>query len=250
MSDQWRVIGPEKRRGALNLALEEACLESISRNEAPPTLFFYEWEKPAVIIGYFQKLHSEVNVEACGLAGIDIIRRISGGGAMYQDNDGGLTFGVIAPENALPKDINEAYRFVCGRVIDGLRAIGIKSEFKPINDIQVNGKKISGSAQTRRKNAVLVHGTLLYTLDAGKMFTFLTVGKEKISDKFIASVHDRVTSIKDQKDVTKGQIYDALIKAFASEKNFYRGQWTAEELSRAEKIVKERHENPDWVYMR
>ncbi|MBI4020534.1 MAG: lipoate--protein ligase family protein, partial [Candidatus Aenigmarchaeota archaeon] len=199
---QWRVIGPEKRRGVMNLALEEACMEAVGAGEASPTIFFYEWEKPAVIIGHFQKLHDEVDVDECGKHGVDIIRRITGGGAMYQDGEA-MTFSMITPEALLPHDVNQAYRRVCGHIVDALRLLGIESEFKPINDIIVTGKKVSGSALTRRNGATMVHGTLLYTLDVDKMFAYLKVGRTKISDKGIQSVKERVTAIKHHKDVAK-----------------------------------------------
>lgn len=245
----WRIIGPERRRGQLNLALEEACMEAVGSGKSPPTIFFYEWEKPAVIIGHFQKLHDEVDVGLCRQHGVDIIRRITGGGAMYQD-DKAMTFGVIAPDGMLPGDINKAYRHVCGHIVDALELLGIPSEFKPINDITVAGKKVSGSALTRRSGATMVHGTLLYTLDVEKMFTFLKVGRAKISDKGIQSVKERVTSISHHKDVPKGDVYKALVSAFTKDREFHHGKWTDSEMRRAEELLRERYTNPEWVHRR
>lgn len=246
---RWRVIGPEKRRGPTNLALEEACIENVGIGRSPPTVFFYEWEKPAVIIGHFQKLHDEVDVPLCEQHGVDIIRRITGGGAMYQD-DKAMTFGVIAPENEMPASINSCYHEVCGKIIDALGMLGIEAEFKPINDITVAGKKISGSAMTKRKGAVMVHGTLLHTIDVEKMFTFLKVGRTKISDKGIQSVKERVTSITHHKDVSRGEVYDALARAFTEGKEFYTGQWSEGEILRAKQLIQERYINPEWIYRR
>ncbi len=247
---KWRVIGPERRRGFMSLALEEACVERVGKGDVPPTLFFYEWEKPAVIVGHFQKIHDELNIDNCKLHDLDIIRRTTGGGAIYQDDQGGLTFGVIVPDQMVSKDINKTYQEICAGVVRGLSNLGIQSEFKPINDIIVNGKKISGSAQTRRSGAVLVHGTLLYDLDVKKMFTFLRASQEKISDKMIQSIEERVTSIRHHKAVTKEDVYAALIKGFLDGKDFSHDSWTTEELQRAEQLVKERYTNPEWVYRR
>lgn len=246
---KWRVIGPERRRGFMSLSLEEACMEAVGAGAAPPTIFFYEWEKPAVIIGHFQKLHDEVDAEECKRQGVDIIRRMTGGGAMYQD-DQAMTFGVIARENMLPRSISEAYKEVCSRIVDALALLEIESEFKPINDIVVAGKKVSGSALTKRHGAVMVHGTLLHTLDVEKMFTFLKVGRTKISDKGIESVKERVTSISHHKNATKDEVYRALLSAFTREKEFHNGSWTDSEVRRAEELQRERYTNPEWINRR
>jgi lipoate-protein ligase A len=246
---KWRVIGPERRRGFMNLALEEACMEAAGAGKVPPTIFFYEWERPAVIIGHFQKLHDEVDEEECKKHGVDIIRRITGGGAMYQDNEA-MTFGVIAPQNLLPIDINQAYMHVCSRIVDALALLGIEAEFKPINDIVIAGKKVSGSALTRRYGATMVHGTLLHTLNVEKMFTFLKVGRAKISDKGIQSAKERVTAITHHKNATRDDVYNALVAAFTKNREFHRSSWTDFELQRAEQLLKERYMNPEWVYRR
>ncbi len=246
---EWRIIGPERRKGQMNLALEEACIEAVASGKAPPTLFFYEWENPAVIIGHFQKVHDEVDAEACRIHGVDIIRRITGGGAMYQDGEG-MTYGFIVPDTALPNDIGQIYRHVCGNIVEALKLLGILSEFKPINDIVISGKKVSGSAMTKRCGAVLVHGTLLHTLDVEKMFRFLKVGRTKISDKGIASVKERVTAITDHRKVTKEDLYNALAAAFTKNKDYQRGGWTDFELQRAGELLKERYMNPEWIYRR
>ena len=244
------MIGPERRSGFMNLALEEACIEAVGVGKAPPTIFLYEWERPAVIIGYFQKLHDEIDADACSRHGIDIIRRITGGGAMYQDNES-MTFSFIAPEGIMPSGINESYRKVCGHIIDALNELGIESEFKPINDIIIGGKKVSGSALTRRNGAVMVHGTLLHTLDVEKMFTFLKVGRAKISDKGIQSVKERVTAITHHKDATRDEVYQALIKAFSKGKKIHPASpWTDSEIQRAGELLKERYMNPGWTYKR
>ena len=168
---------------------------------------------------------------------------------MYQDNDA-MTFGVIAPEKMLPIDINQAYREVCGKIVSALDVIGITAEFKPINDIVVAGKKISGSALTRRSGATMVHGTLLHTLDVEKMFTFLKVSRAKISDKGIQSVRERVTSIAHHRNVGKKEVYDALAFAFTRGKDFYTGEWSKEEIRRAEELLKERYMNQEWIERR
>src|SRR5208282_4253098 len=104
----------------------------------------------AVSIGTFQSMANEVNVEECNRSNVSYVRRLTGGGAVYHDSNGEITYSVIAPESLFPKNIIESYKVICSWVISGLAILGIKAEFVPINDIVVNGKKISGNAQTRR----------------------------------------------------------------------------------------------------
>ena len=177
------------------MAIDEAVCEAVASGKSLPTIRFYTWLPSAVSIGYFQSLIDEVDVSVAKELSADIVRRRTGGGAVYHDAKGEITYSVIAPEPIMPDGIRESYQVICGWVIESLKNIGIGAEFKPINDIIANGKKISGNAQTRRNGVLLQHGTLLYDLDVRTMFTLLKVPKEKISDKMIQSVGERVTKV-------------------------------------------------------
>lgn len=253
MSRPWRVIPLETYDAYMNMALDEACQEAVAAREVPATIRFYQWKPSAVSIGYFQSLQDEIDVERCREFGVDYIRRRTGGGAVYHDFDGEITYSVIAPESYLPRGITESYHEICGWIIDGLKAIDIDAKFKPINDIVTGEReqKISGNAQTRRDGVVLQHGTILFEVDVKKMFSVLTVGRDKIADKMIAAVEERVTSIRRLKpDVTKDQVYQALLTGFTAEKEITMGTWSEDELRRAEQIAEERYRSEDWNGMR
>ncbi|MBI4162560.1 MAG: lipoate--protein ligase family protein [Candidatus Aenigmarchaeota archaeon] len=246
---KWRIIGPETWNAAMNAALDEACMEFVG-NGGQPTVRFYEWSPSAVVIGYFQKIHDEVDVELCRQKGIDIVRRISGGGAMYLDTHGEVTYSLIAPQHMMPNNINECYRLICQHVIDALAAIGINTEFKPINDITSDGKKISGNALTRANGSTMVHGTLLYDLNLEDMFKVLKVGGEKISDKGIKSAEERVTCVKNIINIEKQHVKKALFDAFSSGKDIERTAWTEEELKRARELANIKYKNDEWTFRR
>ncbi len=235
---EWRVIALEEHSACLNMGIDEAILEGIRDGTSPPTMRFYKWKPGAVSIGRFQSMRDEVNIERCRALGIDCVRRITGGGAVYHDQKGEITYSMIAPESLLPKGIRESYREICGWIIEGLSTIGIKAEFAPINDILVNGKKISGNAQTRRNGVVLQHGTILYDLDIGTMFGVLNISKEKISDKMIKSVEERVTRVLDYSDVTQEKLYSALLSGFVKGKDYTVGTLTGTETERANELSK------------
>ena len=246
---KWRLIGPETWDAYMNMALDEACMEAVG-NGAPPTIRFYEWSPSAVVIGYFQKIHNEVDVKLCKRLGIDVVRRISGGGAMYLDTNGEITYSLIAPQHILSNDINECYRTVCKHIIDALESIGIHAEFKPINDIVVSGKKISGNALTRCNGATMVHGTLLYDLNLKDMFKVLRVGGEKISDKGISAAEERVTSVRHNTITSKDDVKKALMDAFSADKDVVKDIWTQDEIKRAMHIAEHKYRTQEWIFRR
>ena len=233
---KWRVVGLEAHDAYFNMAIDETLLERIREKKSPPTIRFYRWSPSSVSIGRFQSMEEEVDVESCKELGVDYVRRITGGGAVYHDTNGEITYSIIGPESEFPKGIRESYKYVCQGVIDGLSGLGIKAEFAPINDILVNGKKISGNAQTRRRGVLLQHGTILYSLDVKRMFTLLRISKEKISDKLIRSVEERVTSVSSCGTFSMNQLYAALLEGFTKGRDYEFGMWSADELEKAEDL--------------
>ncbi len=247
---EWRVIPMETHNATMNMAIDEAVSNAVARGEVLPTMRFYRWQPSAVSIGYFQSLEDEVNLQVCKEMGVEFVRRRTGGGAVYHDYEGEVTYSVIGPENTFPKDITKSYHEICGWIIGGLGKMGIKAEFKPVNDIIAGGKKVSGNAQTRRGGVLLQHGTLLYDLDVRKMFSLLKVSREKISDKMIAAVEERVTCIKRQKDCTLEDTYKALLEGFTEGKKWSFGQLGEKELAEAKRLAETRYSSKEWNFRR
>lgn len=245
----WRIIPYSENDAFLNMAIDEALSESVAAG-GPPTIRFYGWKPDAVSIGYFQCISREVDLDKCSAGGVDVVRRRTGGGAVYHDNSGEITYSVIAREEEFPRDIIASYRVICGWIIDSLALLDIKAEFKPINDIIVDGKKISGNAQTRRNGVLLQHGTVLHSVDVDKMFSLLRVPDEKIRDKAIADVRERVTCVKHHGDFIKHETYVALLDGFSRGKDFQVGALTGGELARARALAAERYGKKEWNWMR
>jgi len=177
------------------MAIDEALLKLNAEGKAPNTVRFWRWFPSSVSLGCFQSIEREVDLEVAKRYDVDVVRRITGGGAVFHDYEGELTYSVVCKQGDVPDDIIESYKLICGGLVRGFERLGLQAEFKPVNDVQVNGKKISGSAQTRQYGSVLQHGTVLISPDVRKMFELLKVSPEKISDKFIASVYERVTTV-------------------------------------------------------
>ena len=250
MNQRWRIMRYESHPAAMNMAIDEAIAEMLTFNEVSPTIRFYGWNPSAVSIGCFQNLQDEVDVGLCKELGIDIVRRRTGGGAVYHDKDGEITYSVICPEAMMDRDINAAYRQICGLIVKGLKMVGITAEFRPINDITVNGKKISGSAQTRRSGIFTQHGTVLYSIDPEVMFSVLKVDREKAVSKGSSDITELVTSVSKESKATKNEVLAALVYAFAEGKDWYLGPMSQDELSRAESISSERYGSDTWTRSR
>ncbi len=245
---RWRFIPYAENDAFMNMAINESVSARVASGQSPPTIRFYGWKPRAISIGYFQSLEREVDLENCKAAGVDIVRRRTGGGAVFHDNE--VTYSIIAKEELFPKDIIASYREICGYLIDALGFLGMDAEFKPINDILVKGKKISGNAQTRRAGVLLQHGTLLYEVDVDRMFSLLKVSDEKIKDKMIASAKERVTSVRQQANVDMEDVLAALEKGFTQGREYDAGELSEEELADARGLVESRYKKQEWNGMR
>ena len=247
---RWRVIELEEKNAFENMSIDEAISENIAKGSSDPTIRFYKWKPSAVSIGRFQSMIEEVNIEACKNLGVDYIRRITGGGAVYHDANGEITYSIIGPEGVFNKGLHESYREICGYIVNALKAVSIDAAFAPINDIIVKNKKISGSAQSRKNGVLLQHGTILYKTDIKKMFSLLNVSKEKLSDKLIKTAEERVTSVKNENDeVTIDKLYNELFKSFTAGKEYYIGELLNEEKELFLTLEK-KYKSSEWNFYR
>jgi len=238
--NKWRLLPLTMNDASMNMAIDEAICRLNAEGKSPNTLRFYRWEPAAVSIGCFQRVEQEVDLELARRCGIDVVRRITGGGAVFHDHDGELTYATICGQGDVPDDIIESYGVICGGLVDGFKRLELWAEFKPVNDVLVNGKKISGSAQTRRWGSVLQHGTILIDPNIRLMFELLKVSPEKISDKFIASVYERVTSINREmgRKPSFEEVRAAMSEGFASalDVKLVEGELTRQELELANEL--------------
>jgi lipoate-protein ligase A len=249
-----RLISSQALPGALNMGTDEAILRAVAEGRAAPTLRLYRWSPPCVTIGYFQSMEAEVDLDACAAARVDAVRRLTGGGAVYHDEE--ITYSLVVPlgHQLAPDDILESYRSICAGIVAGLELLGVEAEFAPINDITAGGKKISGNAQTRRRGCLLQHGTVLLGLSAERMFSLLKVPQEKSRGRSSAEPSSRVTSLKNilGREVSYEEAARALGEGCAR-------AWNAElvpdmlsplESSEAEQLASVRFSSRDWNHRR
>ena len=244
---KFRLLTTGYNPASYNMALDESVLDHIAEGVSPPTLRFYGWKPAAISIGYFQSLEEEVDLEACKKYGVDFVRRITGGGAVFHEHE--ITYSIHIPEKFageldLPMGILESYGKICGGILKGLAKLDLNAQFVPLNDIIIlqNGepKKISGNAQTRKKGVILQHGTILLKVDVDKMFELLKVPDEKLKGKMIENVKQRVTGLSQalSRSVGFDSALEALKKGFAEE--FPTAEFEPGELNESEKTLLEK----------
>ena len=254
MKEQWRLLQTGYRTGFSNMAIDKAILVANSKSMVPPTVRFYGWSPPAISIGYFQSVTEELDIDRCEQLGVDYVRRITGGGAVFHEKE--VTYSIVVPEShpEIPKNIIKSYGRICGAVMKGLLHLGITSDYAPINDIVTGGRKISGNAQTRKLQTVLQHGTVLMDVDVDKMFSLLKVPDEKIKDKLISDVKQRITSIRHVtgKELDFEVVTKAMRRGFEEEFHvgLLEGKLSREELTLAKQFEKECFATKEWNHRR
>ena len=259
-----RLLETGAHDAAFNMALDEAVLEAVAAGDSPPTLRFYSWDPPAISIGYFQGMREEIDLEACERLGVEAVRRVTGGGAVFHHRE--LTYSVVVREGheLAPEDILESYRRICAALVEGYARLGVEAAFAPINDIvaytpgvprgEGPARKVSGNAQTRRRGCLLQHGTILLDVDVETMFALLLVPQEKLKGKLIADVKQRVVGLKGLlgREVGYGEALEAMKTGFAAAwgAEFETGEPRPDELSRARVLAAERYATEAWKFRR
>ena len=245
----WHLVHAEPQAPTLHMALDDIMLDDVSAGRRPPTLRIWEWAGPAVVMGRFQSLRNEVDVDAAQRHGIEVVRRISGGGAMFIEPGNTITYSIVAPVALVEgMSFEQAYAFMDQWVIAALATLGIKAWYQPLNDITSSVGKIAGAAQARRGTAVLHHVTMAYDIDAVRMLEVLRVGREKLSDKGTTSAQKRVDPLRSQTGLSRSAVIERMIETF---RNLHGGLVAdtlhADELARAEARARDKFATPEWT---
>lgn len=246
---KWRLLDTGARTATDNVAIDSALLKARSRNASPDTLHFLQYSPAAVLVGYFQSVAQEAREDFCRGRGIEIQRRITGGGALYFDSTH-LGWEIVARKAAFGLRADDISVKVSEGVVAGLKLLGVKTAFRPRNDIEVNGKKISGTGGVFDGDALLFQGTLLVDLDVESMIRALRIPTEKLSAKGLSSARERVTSLKDElgRPPALEEVKAALRHGFEQSLgvSFAEGPMNGEELKLYERF-REEHRQRDWI---
>jgi len=244
----WRLVHVEPQAPALHMALDDLMLDDVAAGRRPPTLRIWEWASSAVVMGRFQSLRNEVDAEAARRHGIEVVRRVSGGGAMFIEPGNTITYSIVAPLTLVDgMTFEQAYAFMDQWTIEALATLGIKAWYQPLNDITSSAGKIAGAAQARRGGAVLHHVTMAYDIDAVRMLEVLRVGREKLSDKGTTSAQKRVDPLRSQTGLPRDAVIERMVETFRRRHGLVPGALGADELDRAQALAQARFATPEWT---
>jgi lipoate-protein ligase A len=212
------------------------------------TLHLYRRKPPGVTLGYFLKASESADLEFCKKKGITVIRRLSGGGAIYTD-EGQLVYGLVV-RDLLPVAPQKCFEIVCGALVRALGSLGCNAVYSPVNDVLVNGKKLSGSAIVNRGRIKLAHGTVIVHIDRDTMFKALKTDKAKLKAKGLAHPGKRVTSVEEVlgKRPPMDEVKTAVAKALGDEFDLKvkNGSLTAAERARIDDLVRTKYCTDEW----
>jgi lipoate-protein ligase A len=265
----WRLLITSPARGAWNMALDEALLEQVGRSDSLPTLRLYTWEPACLSLGYAQPF-ADVDCARLQAHGWDVVRRATGGRAILHTDE--LTYSVIAPndEPRVAGSVLESYNRLAQALLLGVQSLGVAVEMNdgvkqdgsllnnPVcfetpsaYEITVHGKKLIGSAQARKKEGVLQHGSLPLTGDLARICQALVFENEAAREEASKRLLTRATTVESAlgRAVSWETAAQALVRAFKGQLGltFERSELSEKEISRTEELVREKYGHPSWT---
>ena len=251
MSLEWRLLEAEYDDPYLNMALEEAIPTMVGRRIVPETVRLWR-NLRAVAIGRFQRVESEVDLEVCRRRCVDIVRRFTGGGAVYQDH-GNLNYAIsLQGDNSLLRgDILEDFQSLSRGVISGLRRLGLNAEYGRKNLIHIGGLKLSGIAGSSSAESFFLHGTLLVSTDLSILSEVLRgPGSLTSGRQGVQSVRSPVTSLRNALggDICFEAVRKALLEGFeeAFQVNLVSNRPSREEEELARRLYETKYSKREW----
>jgi lipoate---protein ligase len=244
----WQLLRDGPTNPQVHMALDEVLTEAVSAGRRPPTLRIWEWAANAVVIGRFQSLRNEVDADGARRHRVEVVRRITGGGAMFIEPGNTITYSLYAPpELVAGMSMVDSYAFLDQWVLAALASLGVQAWYQPINDITSDAGKIAGAAQTRRGGAVLHHVTMAYDIDSAKMLDVLRIGREKLSDKGTSSAAKRVDPLRRQTGLPRAAIIERMVHTFRESYGLQDSELSADERAAALRLVETKFGTAEWL---
>ncbi len=252
MAQTWRLLDTGIRTAAENIALDWALLQAKAKDLSPPTFRFLQFAPTCALVGYHQMVGIEIHKPYCETNKIEINRRLTGGGAiLFDPTQIGWEVICQVKDLSVSREYEAITEWICRGPVQALNQMGVPAAFRPRNDIEVKGRKISGTGGVFEGEALLFQGTLLMDFDAELMVRALQIPLQKITDKEIASAKERVTCLREQLDPIPPleKVKAAIVRACSE---VYGVAFEPGDLTKEEERLFEDHQvgfqSPDWIY--
>jgi lipoate-protein ligase A len=252
--EQWRYIDLGRPEPLIAQTFYEAVAEAVSRGDSPNTLIMLSPGAPYVCVGYHQDVEKEIDVAYCEENGLPIIRRGQGGGATYLDGNQ-VFYQIIAKgSEAVPRRIDEMFSRLLAVTVEGYRRLGVASaEYKPLNDVVTNGKKISGNGASSHGEASILVGNFIIDMDFNRMAWVLRVPDEKFRDKMAKTMRDWVSTL--TRELPTPPSAERVKEVYADEfqrilgVKLYKSEPTRDEWRIFNDELRPVYASREWVYM-
>ncbi len=252
----WRIIPFEENNAYFNMAADEAIFRCFPKHQKR-TLRFYGWNPSAVSIGQHQKLIDEIDISMVEKFNFQAVRRISGGGAVFHDLKGELTYSVVTSTDYLDVEgIDDSYYKILQLIFEPLAIFGVSINTGRIHCPSVfsNDKKISGNAQARSGNTIIQHGTILIDYDPNLMYSVLKARPGKTRSDMVASVYQKITTISQQiqEKLTPRILADHFIEYFTAKDRilFKTGSFFDDEIELTNELISSKYKTKKWLHLR
>jgi lipoate-protein ligase A len=258
---EWRLIRETSRPGPLNMALDEIAAETAA-TDGVRTVRVYSWEPSTLSLGYHQDPET-IDWDFCEQEDITVTRRPTGGGAIYHDAVGDISYSIVAPADELPGNLMDSYELLCQPLIEAFDRMGVDAYFAederpaiyepacylrklhPAHDVLAgNGRKISGNAQYRQRDAVIQHGSITFSRTPERHLSTFT------DPPAVDTFRDRVTSVRDQAGITRETAVETLETTLEGWFGAHEGTFSDDELDRAGTRAEVKYANDDWTVKR
>jgi len=251
--ETWRLIDLGKAEPYKAQTFYEAVAEAVHRGLSPNTVILVQPSEPYTCIGYHQDLGKEIDLDYIRSSGLPVIRRSQGGGATYLDS-GQVFYQIVGRDSEiLPGNVDKLFEKLLEVTVEAYRELGVDAEFKPLNDVVVEGRKISGNGAGLHESVTILVGNFIMDLNYDLMARVLRVPDEKFRDKMAKSMHEWVSTLERELDEAPAPdtIKDIYVEKFESVLGvkLERGEPSLEELTILEDETKPRHLSDEWLYM-
>lgn len=246
---EFDLIVSNPRSALENLALDVVLQRQVSEGARKAVMWIWDWSESAVVLGSYQSVKNEIDLDAARKRGFSFVRRMSGGGAMIVEPGRTCTYSLITPDSIV-EDLTyvQSFAYLDRWLIRALRSLGIPATYKPVNDIASPEAKIGGAAQARRWGTMLHHVTMAYEFDPALLTGLLRLGKEKLIDKGISSAEKQVSPLSRFTTLSHKSMLDYLAQAFEAQYSCVLSTITPEEETAAQKLIEEKLGTEEWLY--
>jgi lipoate---protein ligase len=245
----WDLIPYTPHSAHMHMAVDEVLLQRVITGSRRPTVRFWNWIEPALVIGSHQSVVNEVDVAAAQDLGFTITRRMSGGGTMLCEPDRTITYSLYVPATIVDGlSFRQSYAALDAWAVRAFVSLGVPVAYREINDIISPRGKIAGAAQARRHGFVLHHTTIAHSMDPALLPKLIRIGRERVSERGVRSADKAVSPLSEFTSMRCAEVARHMERSFTAEFHARASELSRDELAAAIELAKTKYATPGWTY--